>query len=568
MSETTHPNSNATTWAWVEIICGVVVAFLAWHVGLAWTTGMRMSQVGTTLDALKRFQPAAVAGNPASHWAPAAIVAVLLLLVYVAARVALGVWWRRRRQGPGRKRSKREGLSSARQMSKRVAGAKEAPTHVTASLVRLRGRGIGARAEDAGLILAPPRWLKSAAAAIPLVLDASGSVVSTSTKPDVLRATLRTREKAGPVWVLDLDNISGYPDKATFPFVAGCEDPKVARERAQAMSAAKPIDDGKAGSHFAEGVNAILRALLHAAALDGGTFRDVVKWSQDFDDETPAEILRELSPTPEWGTTLDQWMREDNPDTIGNTRTSLARVMDVFMDRSITEALSVEPGTPGAFDIDEFLSGPSTLYLLVNDEGSASVAPVVTAIVSSLVMEATKQSQHTRSGRLSTMLDLVLDECANICPLPMLPKLMSEGGGRHIRVWVFIQAHSQLVTRWGKDAAETIMSSASFKLVFGGLWDSDLLERISKLIGGHWVQSQSHSESSGASGPSGSTQWSERRDRWMYPEDIRKLAEGTALLMYRELDAVVELVPYWAREDADELKAGEASVLAASEVVG
>ena len=287
-----------------------------------------------------------------------------------------------------------------------------------------------------------------------------------------------------------------------------------------------------------------------------------MRWSQNFRDETPAEILRTKSPNPEWANTLDRWMRDDNPDTIGNTKTSLDRVMDTFMDSEISDQLSVEPGAEGAFDIDRFLSEPSTLYIIVDDESSASVAPVATAIVSSIVKATNVLSQKSETERLDPIVDLVLDEIANICPLPGLPKMMSSGGGRHLRTWAYLQGWSQAEQRWGKEGAQTIWDSAQMKLALTGLADETLLEKISRLIGHRWVTAQSHSESSGASGMSGSTQWNERRERVMEPEDIRKIEEGSAVLLYREKDAIATLMPWWDRPDAKELAEGRDAVKA------
>jgi len=39
----------------------------------------------------------------------------------------------------------------------------------------------------------------------------------------------------------------------------------------------------------------------------------------------------------------------------------------------------------------------------------------------------------------------------------------------------------------------------------------------------------------------------------MTVEDIRKIPEGNALLLYREKEAIVQLTPWWKRRDADQL---------------
>lgn len=48
----------------------------------------------------------------------------------------------------------------------------------------------------------------------------------------------------------------------------------------------------------------------------------------------------------------------------------------------------------------------------------------------------------------------------------------------------------------------------------------------------------------------------------MEPEEIRKIEEGSAVLLYREKDAIATLIPWWDRPDAKELAAGRDAVKA------
>src|SRR5579862_5219920 len=53
------------------------------------------------------------------------------------------------------------------------------------------------------LVLGPPRSGKTSGLVIPNVLAAWGPVVSTSTKPDVMAATLPVRSERGRCWLYD-----------------------------------------------------------------------------------------------------------------------------------------------------------------------------------------------------------------------------------------------------------------------------------------------------------------------------------------------------------------------------
>ncbi|WP_104081269.1 type IV secretory system conjugative DNA transfer family protein [Cryobacterium sp. Y11] len=289
--------------------------------------------------------------------------------------------------------------------------------------------------------------------------------------------------------------------------------------------------------------------------------RDVVWWAQDFTDHEPSRILRERSPNGAiWARELDQWCREDAPETIGNTKTTLSRITACLTDARVLNLLcppaqtdSERPDVP--FLADNFVVSTDTVYCLVDDSREFSTAPIITALVAAIIDEAKTVSQHTAAGRLPRPLTLVLDEVANVSPLPQLPNLMRDGGDRGLHTWIFVHSMSQLVGKWGPDAATTICESAAAKLIFGGLADKVFLEKISKLIGTHLVaQTSTSMQRHGGRRDSSSTSMSERDERRMKIDDIRQIPPGSALLLYREYEAIVALTPWWKRPDADELR--------------
>ena len=456
-------------------------------------------------------------------------------------------------------------LSTGAELRKRVTG------HGVAQVVpfaHLDGKPVTIREEDTSCTIAPPRAGKSAYLAIGRIIDAAGPVVATSTKADVFRVTVKKRTELGHVFVFDFDGITRWPGKARWDMVAGCENPDAAQSRAAAIVNARP--SGSAGmkdsAHFVEGVKIILRSLLHAAALiPGGDMRDVVRWAQDFTDHEPSAILRDLSPNGViWARELDQWCREDAPETIGNTKTTLSRITASLTDARVLDLLCPPPARAtndnetepvALFRAQDFVLSTDTVYCLVDDSRESSTAPIITALISAIIEEAKTVSQHTQSGRLSTAMTLVLDEVANVSPLPQLPNLMSDGGGRGLHTWIFAQSMSQLVGKWGPEAATTILESSAAKIIFGGLADEIFLDKISKLIGTHQVSQTSKSVQRGGAGrDTSSTSTSERDERRMKVEEIRKIPEGKALLLYREHEAIVQLTPWWKRPDADQLR--------------
>ena len=95
-----------------------------------------------------------------------------------------------------------------------AAGKAKTPGEaVRAEVARLGGGaylGVGrggswvlADPESAVMVLGPPRSGKTSAVMIPAVMGASGAVIATSTKPEVMRATVAARSEVGQAWLFD-----------------------------------------------------------------------------------------------------------------------------------------------------------------------------------------------------------------------------------------------------------------------------------------------------------------------------------------------------------------------------
>jgi DNA-binding SARP family transcriptional activator len=84
----------------------------------------------------------------------------------------------------------------------------------------------------------------------------------------------------------------------------------------------------------------------------------------------------------------------------------------------------------------------------------------------------------------------VLDEVANIAPLPTLPQLASEGVSQGVVTLACLQDLSQARQRWGA-VADGFFSLFGTKLIFPGIADHATLELISALLGDEQVAMRS-----------------------------------------------------------------------------
>lgn len=474
-----------------------------------------------------------VAG-PLAYWATAASLIGLLL---VAVTLAITGFVTRRT---------RTGLASPQVLTQATQPRDGQAAGV--EFARYVGRPVRARPEDAAIVIAPPRVGKTTRLAAPLVVAAPASVIATSTKADLVRLTAGQRAKLGPIHVVDFDNLMAWPDPSRWDIVAGCQDVREASVRSKALVAGRPLTGAKGAEFFAEAADTVLRCLLHAAALANGSMRDVAAWARDFDEEEPYRVLRRHpGAAPGWIEDLRKYCRSGAPETVASTDMSLGLILKPLADPRVLDLVCPRDGT--GLDIDAFVNGPApeTLYLLSEGGGEMSTAPLVTALVAAVERAGRRASQRTATGRLGTTVTFILDEVANVAPLPNLPSLISDGGSRGLQTWAFAQTPAQLRDRWGRDGADAILGAAAITLVLGGIDDVEFLDRISRLTG----DKQTIRTSRTRSGTSTSTSTSIERERVLPIEDLRTLPDGTALLLYRSVpSALVKLRGWWERSDA------------------
>ena len=428
------------------------------------------------------------------------------------------------------------------------------------------GVPVRARGEDSALTIAPARAGKTTRLAVGRVVDAPGAVVATSTKADLVHLTAFARKAIGSSHVFDPDRLLAWPTPCRWDIVAGCEDVREAMTRARAMVAARPLSSDRSSSFFEGASETVLRCLLHAAAINGQSMREVLAWARDFADDAPYEILRtHPSAAPGWLQDLRKFCRAGAPETVASTAMSLGLILKAMADDHVVDLVCPESGE--GLDVDAFVRNGTDALFLVSEGGEGiSTAPLVTAFASAVVSSARRLSQTCPGGKLDPPLTFVLDEAANVAPLPDLPMMMSDGGGRGMSTWAFVQSFAQLRARWGRDGADSIWGASSIKLLLGGCTEADDLEKISRVVGDRRVRRQSHSSPRGLGARSQvSTSTSSERERILPVEALARIPVGTALLLYRAVPAALVALPaWWERKDAGVFKASQAEALHAT----
>lgn len=286
------------------------------------------------------------------------------------------------------------------------------------------GEWISAPPESAVLVLAGPRAGKTTCVVIPALCAHPGAAVATSTKPEVLRATLRFRRELGRAWFFDLTG-HGAPSGTTplrWSPVQGAVDWQRAQLIAEAMSGAADIDSD--GAHWRERAGALIASCLHAAARSSQGMRQVVGWVLRHDPDAP---LAELEPGTLAHDVLSGIARTSERERASIFSTA-ARVLRAYRSEIALRATE-EPN----FDPWAFASSTDTVYISAPAHDQALLAPLVVGLLVELREAA--YIRHAQAGGVRPPLLFMLDECANIAPLPTCPRCSRRPAARACKSW-------------------------------------------------------------------------------------------------------------------------------------
>ncbi len=394
--------------------------------------------------------------------------------------------------------------------------------------------------EQAVLALGPPRSGKTTTLVVPNVLAAPGAVVTTSTKSDVLGATLATRARLGRCWLLDPTGTVPVPAGVTRirwspAACSGAWDEALVVARCM-VGAARPDAQRGEAAHWTERAEALLAPLLHAAARAGADMRTVVRWVLRQDLDAPRAIL--TGHGAQLAADVLSGLAATDSRELSGVWSTAAGVLAAY--RSET---ALATGKDPNVDPAGLASSRDTVYVCAPARFQALAAPIVVAFLEQ-VRAGTYRAAAT--GRLGPPVVLALDELANIAPLPDLPSMVSEGGGQGVLTLACLQDLSQARARWGAEAAG-FLSLFGTKVILPGIGDLTTLEHVSRLAGEVDVLQPSTSRSPwwGPSRGAATVTWAPHRQRRLPPNAVNQLPAGYAVVLTgREPPSRVATVPW------------------------
>jgi type IV secretory pathway TraG/TraD family ATPase VirD4 len=157
----------------------------------------------------------------------------------------------------------------------------------------------------------------------------------------------------------------------------------------------------------------------------------------------------------------------------------------------------------------------------------------------------------------------LLDECANVAPIPSLPNLLADGRGQSLTIIPIFQTLAQVRSRYGNEDASTVFSASQIKLILGGSDDADDCRDISGLIGERddWYATTSQSTHALAIDAKSTTSSSLRKVPILPPDAIRSIPFGSAVMLLSQTEPFpLRMRPWTDRPDAARIRTETATV--------
>jgi len=424
------------------------------------------------------------------------------------------------------------------------------------------------------VVVGPSQCGKTAALAVPAILEWSGPVLALSVKSDLMAATIARRRRMGEVRVFDPVDATVEPSTSWSPLR---EAGTLAGARRAARSIANAADwsggSGEMAFWSAAGED-LLAVLFWVAAASGLPMAAPVGWVLGMDQQSPRQLAVHLAagggadPLAGDGRQavemFDALWRSD-PKQLSSVYLTARQIIRPWQEPAVQATagdsrvdldwlLDRTPSTPDG------AAGANTLYLCADLDEADRLAPVLGGLVEDLFKQA-----YARAGKDTTPLDppllMVIDEAGN-WPLRSLPGRISTCAGLGIQLLLVFQSKAQVDAAYGR-RADIVIANAVTKVFFAGLSDESSLRYATTLLGAeHTVQRSTTRDAAGLLSPvlGGRRSLSEAPTRTdlLPASQLRQVAPGQALLVHGTLPPAHLHGRYWYLDpDLYELATGE-----------
>lgn len=559
------PSSDTVLWSGAALIALAAVSVIYGSRQLSsalesgqWIPGNQLQVITKAFEEQWPARQIVIAAGILGLWA---LIAVLWLILAARATTRRNhVHAKAKHMGKGKEITRKAAQA-------KIAAGKLADENTVAGLLIARTLNNGSEIivswRESLLAVMGPGAGKTSALAIPLLLDAPGLVFGTSNKRDIADGIRGAREQVGTFWCFDPQRIADYFHGKPPCWWWNPLSYVINETRAAALAKLFSTNDREEGTKSdpffdKEGPHLLARLML-AAAVSGRYFPQVFRWLNDAKNREPIDLLEEHGFELSAAALSDayNWPDEQRAGVFATARAAVE-----FLDNRDAlqwiAPLSADDKRP-QFHPEKFVRGARDTLLALSKEDDGSFGPVTAALTKAVLDAAEEYAARDCGGRLPVPMVGMLDEAANTCKIPDLPKKYSFYPGYGIQLSTILQNWAQGVTAWGETGMKQLWAAATFRIVGAGAEDMDFLEKVSKRIGKMDIHRWNTSSTSGRN-PSSSTSSSSAAEDIMAGSDLAKMPFGTVVVLPSGADAVMaRTVPFWMRGKVMH-KAVEASI--------
>jgi type IV secretory pathway TraG/TraD family ATPase VirD4 len=406
---------------------------------------------------------------------------------------------------------------------------------------------------------------KTTGMAVPYCLAAPGLLIATTNKRDLPDAIRGPREALGTFWCFDPQRIADYHADQPAPWwwnpLTYVTDETRALSLAKLFAEADADASDKKDPFFDKEGPLLLARLLLAAAAGNYHFPQVFIWLNKPKDRTPIQVLRDHGMALAAGAleSAYNWPEEQKAGVFATSRAAVEFLDNRDALQWIAPLQEGVEDTRPEFHPTEFVKGRRDTVMSMSKEGDGSLGPITAALTKALLDAAEDYANRIGGGRMPVPLVAVLDEAANTCKIPNLPKKYSFYGGMGMFLVTILQNWTQGETAWGEKGMRQLWAAATHRVVGAGAEDVDFLERVTKRVGKQAIQRWTVSTSDGKNSHRSNSSTIHDEDI-MSVSDLAELPFGTVIVLPSGSAAIMAVtVPWWER--APETKAAvEASL--------
>ena len=380
---------------------------------------------------------------------------------------------------------------------------------------------VAAERAQSVIVFGPTQSYKTTGFAVPAILGWEGPVVAASVKGDLLEHTVDHRRSVGEVRCFDPTGSTGQPTTSWSPLPTSRTWPGARRAAATLTEVGRSTVGGMSDGDFWYATAArLLAPLLFAAATAERDMADVVHWVETGEEHEVLDLLG-LAGVPEAVDAARSAFGKEE-----RQRSSIVTTLETLLEPF---AGAAPYGAP-QLDPVALLAGSGTLFLCAPAHDQRRLTPLFVGILRAVLDHAYDRVARTRRP-LDPPLLIVLDEAANIAPIPDIDTLAATAAGHGIQLVTVWHDLAQITSRFGPRAS-TVVNNHRAKLFLSGISDPATLDYASHLIGEEELHLPAMT-SGGRQGPS--TTRSPTTRRLAPPDALRRIQPGQAVLVYRDL---------------------------------